>query len=1039
MSKNNDSALETSPDNSAFVTSHSAFVAGRSASPSQSSRSSTSGPSVLKSVANIPGAFTLEDDSKKVYQLRNEEKLKDQGAMGSVSSAIWIEGRSEKKVLLKRLYKPVNQNQEKLFSNEGFMSKDYGGDGIVKLYGKGETEEFLFMIMEFYEGQTLDKLIAQGTFQGKIQNTCKLVRDILKALGKLHGSEVVHRDLKPANIIIRQNRKPVILDLGLACQTGLSDVAGLKKIGTPKYAAPEQLQGHFSCASDIYSLGKIFLEMYTGKIDEALVETIPQPYGDFVKKCLSVNPENRYANAEEALDALSSRRPSTTQAEGLDRLSVVERLKIEIAKKIGDDGVLDEQEVQELRSMAGMWNISERDLDVFIKSASNDVRKFRETLIVGYAQQKAGYSKQAVMDRANKLYIDPVVVEVWLEEARIAQGQEDSSSQQKSSSENKKEVVVASDGSGDFEKISDALSQKKCKKIVVKKGIYKEHFVIDRKVVIKGEDGAVIWDDTTNENAVVVIDAKNVVLENLEIRGAEQEFDKEYSYPARPENVDACEWWPKCVYIKKNCRLENLKIAYSAGHGIAFRGKGLNPIIDNCVIEKNSRMGILVRDGALGKILGTKLCDNHLSGMCVSSSKTIVEGCEVSGNYESGIVCTLKPSPTINNCDIYGNILDGVEIKEEANPSVKNCRIYDGKQSGVYVLSKGKGLIEDCDIYGNAYSGVEITEESEPRIKNCKIYDGKQCGVYVHSKGNGIIENCDIYGNIFDGVDISEESNPSIKYCKIYDGKQSGVYVHSKGNGVIEGCFIYGNAFSGVEIKDESEPRIKKCNIQDGIDSQKSENVKIKSCGVSKKKSKKLWIMLLFLEVICVCIILVECRDEILVGFHNGTLVDSRDGQRYRTVIIGHQVWMAENLNYQMTNSYCYDYNSVNCLVYGRLYTWEDAVKACPAGWHLPDNAEWKTLSTGMGGQLAAGRVLKSLTGWRNNGTDDVGFSALPAGRRYSGGWFDKAGEETIFWSNSEYDSYDAYHVSIGNYDWLTLSHYNQSKIGANSVRCVKD
>lgn len=163
---------------------------------------------MLKPVANIPGTFTLEDDTKKIYMLRDEEKPKDQGAMGYVSSAVWMEGRSKKKVLLKRLCKPVNPNQEKLFSNEGFMSKDYGGGGIVKLYGKGETEEFLFMIMEFYEGQTLDKLITQGAFLGKIQNSCKLVLDILNALGDLHGSEVVHRDFKPANIIIRKNGKP---------------------------------------------------------------------------------------------------------------------------------------------------------------------------------------------------------------------------------------------------------------------------------------------------------------------------------------------------------------------------------------------------------------------------------------------------------------------------------------------------------------------------------------------------------------------------------------------------------------------------------------------------------------------------------------------------------------------------------------------------------------------------------------------------------------------------------------------------------------
>lgn len=424
MSKNNGSAFETNPEGSAFETSPegSAFETAPegSAFETESDRSASGVAAAKSAAANIPGAFTLEDDTKKIYLLRDEENLKDQGAMGSVSSAIWMEGRSEKKVLLKRLYKPVNPNQEKLFCNEGFMSKDYGGGGIVKTYATGETEEFLFMIMEFYEGQTLDKLIDQGTFQGKIQNSCKLVRDILNALGDLHGSEVVHRDFKPANIIIRKNGKPVILDLGLACQPGLSDVAGLKKIGTPKYAAPEQLKGKFSCASDIYSVGKIFLEMFTGEVDDAQADSVPQPYGDFVKKCLCANPEDRYANAEEALDALNTlnmmERSTILSTENSERMDAAEKLKTEIAKKYGDDGVLDEQEEQELRSMAKMWNISEEDLEVFINAAYNDIQKFRKNNIVGCILRKKGYAKASVMERAQKLHIEPDVVEQWLED-----------------------------------------------------------------------------------------------------------------------------------------------------------------------------------------------------------------------------------------------------------------------------------------------------------------------------------------------------------------------------------------------------------------------------------------------------------------------------------------------------------------------------------------------------------------------------------------------------------------------------------------------
>jgi len=281
---------QTTPDSSAFETN----VEGTSGFTANSAKPSTEMGT---------NEFTLTDDLKKTFVLRDEKKLESQGAMGCVSSAIWTEGRSEKKILLKRLFKPADANQEKLFSNEGFMSRDYGGSSIAKLYGKGETDEFYFMIMEFYEGQTLDQLINQGAYLKKIQPTCTLIQEILKALGELHKAEVVHRDFKPANIIIRPNGKPVILDLGLACQPGLSDINGVKKIGTPKYAAPEQMSGRFSCASDIYSVGIIFLEMYTGKSDFDMVYSLPQPYKNFVMKCLNKDAGKRYANAEEALEA----------------------------------------------------------------------------------------------------------------------------------------------------------------------------------------------------------------------------------------------------------------------------------------------------------------------------------------------------------------------------------------------------------------------------------------------------------------------------------------------------------------------------------------------------------------------------------------------------------------------------------------------------------------------------------------------------------------------------------------------------------------
>ena len=167
---------------------------------------------------------------------------------------------------------------------------------------------------------------------------------------------------------------------------------------------------------------------------------------------------------------------------------------------------------------------------------------------------------------------------------------------------------------------------------------------------------------------------------------------------------------------------------------------------------------------------------------------------------------------------------------------------------------------------------------------------------------------------------------------------------------------------------------------------------------------------------------------------------DLRDGQTYKTVVIGEQTWMAENLNYETENSYCYDDDPSNCSKYGRLYTWAAAKTVCPEGWHLPSYDEWNTLFTAVGGISTAGAKLKSQTGWdeSGNGTDAFGFSALPAGCKYSLGDYDYEGSQAYFWSSSEDGSDYAYNMLLDYYgDNVRL--LNTSKSLGFSVRCLKD
>jgi uncharacterized protein (TIGR02145 family) len=209
------------------------------------------------------------------------------------------------------------------------------------------------------------------------------------------------------------------------------------------------------------------------------------------------------------------------------------------------------------------------------------------------------------------------------------------------------------------------------------------------------------------------------------------------------------------------------------------------------------------------------------------------------------------------------------------------------------------------------------------------------------------------------------------------------------------------------------------------------------------------------------------------------TFTDPRDGQTYNTVQIGSQCWMKENLNYTTANSWCYANNTANCTNYGRLYTWQAALTACPPGWHLPSHFEWTQLEqyvcnalgnsgceiqfpydytawgwrgTNEGNALKSCRQVNSPLGgdcnttvhprWDSHGThhgfDEYGFSALPGGRRNTYGSFYYIGLTGYWWSSTETSS--AYAWGRGMYyRYGSVYRTSSDKARGFSARCLRD
>ena len=166
-------------------------------------------------------------------------------------------------------------------------------------------------------------------------------------------------------------------------------------------------------------------------------------------------------------------------------------------------------------------------------------------------------------------------------------------------------------------------------------------------------------------------------------------------------------------------------------------------------------------------------------------------------------------------------------------------------------------------------------------------------------------------------------------------------------------------------------------------------------------------------------------------------------GQTYEVVVLNGLTWMAENLNYKVSNSWCYDNDPANCREYGRLYTWQAAQNACEAlGWRLPTDEEWREMAKLYGGYYdypegkAIGDAEKTYEALIEGGQS--GFSAQLGGWRRSDGGLGYLGRSGNYWSATEFGSNQGWLYTFSR-DFGKLYRYSLNKSYGHSCRCVRD
>jgi serine/threonine-protein kinase len=242
--------------------------------------------------------------------------------------------RLEQPVALKLLFPWRHQRSEQSENllDEVRFARRVSHANVCRVYDVGESDQQLFLVMEYIEGKTLKELLALGALAS--EQALAVSIQICRGLAAIHEQGLLHRDLKPANVMIGVDGQVRLTDFGLAVSTVEAASRGARLAGTPAYMAPELLFGKASIGSDLYALGMVLHEIFTGRrahSKQSLIEfarrwadesgSDPMPLeldlqlADIdpgttrvIRRCLATKPDDRPASAEEVESAL---RPET--------------------------------------------------------------------------------------------------------------------------------------------------------------------------------------------------------------------------------------------------------------------------------------------------------------------------------------------------------------------------------------------------------------------------------------------------------------------------------------------------------------------------------------------------------------------------------------------------------------------------------------------------------------------------------------------------------------------------------------------------------
>ncbi|HMU41698.1 MAG TPA: serine/threonine-protein kinase [Ignavibacteriaceae bacterium] len=283
---------------------------------------------------------------KKFYHYRVLDLL-GTGGMGSVYKAFDL--KLERFVAIKFLSESLSKNLKVVdrFRNEARNQAKLNHPNIVAVYGYEEAENNFAIIMEYFNGFSLDELITQKKYFS-LNEAVPIIKQVLYGVSFAHKHGLIHRDIKPSNILINMSGNVKIMDFGISSSVYFNKSDAINYSGTLIYLSPEQIEGEAASErSDIYSIGLTLFEMLVGapllqannnyeivnsklnaeiKNHNLKVAIIPEVFRSIISKAISNNLENRFSNCDEFLSEISNAAAKEINMKLLPRKSLIKKI-----------------------------------------------------------------------------------------------------------------------------------------------------------------------------------------------------------------------------------------------------------------------------------------------------------------------------------------------------------------------------------------------------------------------------------------------------------------------------------------------------------------------------------------------------------------------------------------------------------------------------------------------------------------------------------------------------------------------------------------